>query len=181
MHTRAPSCTLFLRNSNRWFYVLFAGMLKFKEYDDRRQCGSDARVLNQLVKYQIILLSHALTKFPRVRRVVYSTCSVFSEENEYVIREVLKKIKHFKLVDSGKIFNGWQNYVSLDSKSNETLAVRSVPNLDCSDGFFMAALEKVSVIMLFLEQSNTTEEVDFILVCVLFFREICMVERLSRS
>ncbi|KAI5087742.1 putative methyltransferase NSUN7, partial [Silurus meridionalis] len=45
--------------------------------------------LESLVQKQIQDLSHALT-FPRVRGVVYCTCSVYAEENELVVKRAIK-------------------------------------------------------------------------------------------
>ncbi|KAL0210462.1 hypothetical protein RCL1_004898 [Eukaryota sp. TZLM3-RCL] len=48
--------------------------------------------LAQLSETQIEMVSHALS-FPSVKRVVYSTCSVFSQENEQVVATIL--MRHF--------------------------------------------------------------------------------------
>lgn len=46
----------------------------------------------QLAAFQRKLLHHALTNFPAAKRVVYSTCSVFIEENEQVVERVLSEL-----------------------------------------------------------------------------------------
>ena len=49
-----------------------------------------------LAAAQKTLLLHAMT-FPSVRAIVYSTCSVYDEENEMVVREVLRAQSRFVL------------------------------------------------------------------------------------
>ena len=53
----------------------------------------------QLSKFQYKILSKALSDFANsARYVVYSTCSIYAEENENVIRDILKQKKeHQKL------------------------------------------------------------------------------------
>ncbi|XP_045161544.2 28S rRNA (cytosine-C(5))-methyltransferase-like [Mercenaria mercenaria] len=53
--------------------------------DEKESCTSER--LQQLSKFQISILKHALN-FPRVKKVVYSTCSIHDEENEMVVEEV---------------------------------------------------------------------------------------------
>ncbi|KAL0238487.1 hypothetical protein GEMRC1_012960 [Eukaryota sp. GEM-RC1] len=53
-------------------------------------------VLTRLQDDQIELLSHALS-FPSAKKVVYSTCSVHSEENEEVVAKVLLRHRNWTL------------------------------------------------------------------------------------
>ncbi|XP_072040844.1 putative methyltransferase NSUN7 isoform X2 [Amphiura filiformis] len=48
----------------------------------------DAEKLDELVSKHMDLLKHVM-KFPKVQAVVYTTCSVFSEENENVVTKVM--------------------------------------------------------------------------------------------
>ncbi|KIY71686.1 S-adenosyl-L-methionine-dependent methyltransferase [Cylindrobasidium torrendii FP15055 ss-10] len=45
--------------------------------------------LAKLAAFQLLMIRHAM-KFPSVKRIVYSTCSVHATENENVVREALK-------------------------------------------------------------------------------------------
>lgn len=38
-------------------------------------------------------------KFPSVQKIAYSTCSIYEEENELVVKKVLLKNPDFKLVN----------------------------------------------------------------------------------
>lgn len=51
----------------------------------------DERRVRSLASFQIRILSHALTQFPSVKTVCYSTCSVYVEENEAVVSAVLNR------------------------------------------------------------------------------------------
>ncbi|KAI5186377.1 25S rRNA (cytosine2278-C5)-methyltransferase [Nematocida homosporus] len=98
----------------------------------------DLRRLSNLAGFQIKILSKAL-KFPVVKRVVYSTCSLFEEENEAVVKVVLQANPEFKLE---KALPAWPH--------------RGLPGYDFSDkvvrcpaneetrGFFLACFVRKS-------------------------------------
>lgn len=44
--------------------------------------------LERLAGFQILILRRALTAFPKAKRVLYSTCSTHTQENEQVVKEV---------------------------------------------------------------------------------------------
>ena len=56
---------------------------------DDSSSASPQRLL-QLQDFQVRALTHALS-FPRVKRVVYSTCSIHAEENEVVVIRALER------------------------------------------------------------------------------------------
>ncbi|KAI5190392.1 25S rRNA (cytosine2278-C5)-methyltransferase [Nematocida minor] len=56
----------------------------------------DHNRLNKLSAFQVKILQRALS-FPKVRKVVYSTCSLYEEENEGVVKQVLDTNSNFTL------------------------------------------------------------------------------------
>lgn len=118
---------------------IFVGMLSRLDYD---RTETSAKRLTKLANLQGKLLRHALTMFPSVKRVVYSTCSVNAQENEAVIEEALSYTTEFKLIDCSKIFRQWINF-GLTEYNCGKFCIRSVPDIDCMNGFFIAAFERI--------------------------------------
>ncbi|PRD21564.1 UNVERIFIED_CONTAM: Nsun5 [Trichonephila clavipes] len=96
--------------------------------------------LQKLAGFQILLLKHALS-FPSVKRVVYSTCSMSEEENEYVVQEVLESFKHiFKLV---RVMPNWPIRGMEEYKFGK-FCLRANPENTLTNGFFVAMFERMT-------------------------------------
>ena len=94
--------------------------------------------LKKLSSLQFKLLRHAL-QFPRVKRVVYSTCAVSEEENEKVVARVLVNSAGWRVVN---ILPSWSRRgLDVDTFPGDKY-VRADSEKDSCNGFFVAVLER---------------------------------------
>ena len=113
----------------------FAGMVNREGESDM-----SATRLQGLAAVQARLLRHALS-FPRVKKVVYSTCSTSAEENEEVIGAVLgEKDAAF---EAQSCLPSWtRRGLDLETQGDGKCFLRADPELDLCNGFFVAVLKR---------------------------------------
>jgi 16S rRNA (cytosine967-C5)-methyltransferase len=68
-------------------------------------------------------------------RLVYSTCTISTSENERLVQEFLDKSANFRVCD----LRGWQPRLSASVPG----FLQTLPHRDGTDGFFVAALERL--------------------------------------
>ncbi|CAG8481154.1 10690_t:CDS:2 [Cetraspora pellucida] len=97
--------------------------------------------LENLSEFQEKIILHAF-KFPLVQKIIYSTCSVYAEENEHVIKRVLDQTDLFVLANKNDIMPSWpRRGISSEINNDEGTAeklIRTSPNEDYTNGFFVA-------------------------------------------
>ncbi|XP_073326279.1 28S rRNA (cytosine-C(5))-methyltransferase [Pagrus major] len=92
--------------------------------------------LASLASFQLRCLNHAL-RFPRLKRLVYSTCSIHSQENEDVVAACLQQNPSFRLVP---LLSQWPER----GLEPLTQCLRASTSKTRTHGFFVALLEKHS-------------------------------------
>lgn len=99
--------------------------------------------LQNLQSFQVYLLRYALFNFPNAKRIIYSTCSLYPEENEEVIDEVLADIGNaYCLVPAKELLgNNWTNFSSKRYNCGDK-CLYSKPNIDLCNGFFVAIFDR---------------------------------------
>ncbi len=134
-----PSCSGSGTSVSRMDYLLPSS----QDCLDKGAMFTDKRV-KQLSEFQISAIQHAMT-FPNVKRIVYSTCSIYHEENEGVVAHLLSYAQEhgFKLK---KCFDRWpRRGMSVEGGLKPTDAskvVRIDPLEDGTDGFFVAMFDR---------------------------------------
>lgn len=117
--------------------------------DPTAKRNKDEKVIKQLQYKQMALIIKAFDmldpKTPETSTLVYSTCSILVEENEYIVDHLLRKRKNARVVDAGlpigkegfKSYRGWIFHPSLQN------ARRLYPHVHNTDGFFVAKIKKI--------------------------------------
>jgi 16S rRNA (cytosine1407-C5)-methyltransferase len=93
-------------------------------------------------------LTHALGALKPGGTLVYSTCTLAPEENEWVIARVLSENKNLKLQNITLGLGGkswWKSWLTawkgVDYGEDMKKAVRILPSME-TEGFFMVKIEK---------------------------------------
>lgn len=103
----------------------------------------DKQRLYRLGGLQYKLLTHAMNAFPAAKRIVYSTCSIFPEENEAIVQGALRHNGHWKLVDAkAALGKEWHNVGSPDFPGIGERCLYARPESDLTIGMFVAVLER---------------------------------------
>jgi 16S rRNA (cytosine967-C5)-methyltransferase len=102
--------------------------------------------LSQLHRKQVAILRAGMARVNTGGRVVYSTCSLETEENEDVVREALSQDEGFRTIDCRSELDRLKQAGELVWSEPGSLTrgpyLRTIPGVHPCDGFFAAILEK---------------------------------------
>ncbi|XP_010891877.1 probable 28S rRNA (cytosine-C(5))-methyltransferase isoform X2 [Esox lucius] len=127
-----------------------SGMVCLRDEVSSSQKEKDSRRLKALAAFQLRCLNHAL-RFPSLQRLVYSTCSIHSEENEQVVAACLQQNPSFRLVP---LLQQWPER----GLSPLTHCLRASTTKTLTHGFFVALLERHTAQSLNEQSTQTLEE-----------------------
>ncbi|OCH95464.1 S-adenosyl-L-methionine-dependent methyltransferase [Obba rivulosa] len=115
---------------------------------ETQDAEEDRQRLDKLASFQLLMIRHAM-KFPSVKGIVYSTCSVHAIENEHVVRQALRTEEAlsggFKLAPRGQILPQWgRRGISeeMNCPADAQSVVRCSPTEDATNGFFVSLFVK---------------------------------------
>ncbi|XP_014211784.1 probable 28S rRNA (cytosine-C(5))-methyltransferase [Copidosoma floridanum] len=99
--------------------------------------------LHRLSMSQSEILRYCLLKFPNVKRVIYTVCSLYPEEGEAIIENTLQAIgDSFSLLNVKEmLWNEWESMSPSDFPYAER-CLRIIPEVDLCQGYFIAVFER---------------------------------------
>jgi putative methyltransferase len=99
--------------------------------------------LDKLAAFQLQMIQHAF-KFPAVKRIVYSTCSIHAEEDERVVAKALKSGGgRWRVAPRSSVLPSWERRGRVEELGPDAEGViRCLPE-DKTNGFFVSCFERV--------------------------------------
>lgn len=119
--------------------------------------------LDKLAAFQLLMIKHAM-RFPNVKKIVYSTCSIHASENEHVVRDALSsdeaKAGSFSIASRNEVLPDWPRRgfaEEMNSTDAASALVRCLPGEDATNGFFVSCFVRDQNITLKRKQDLVSE------------------------
>ena len=116
-----------------------SGMVNRVNQPNTNQSTEVETRLGKLRNFQVMALKHALS-FPSVTRVAYSTCSVYQQENEMVVKEAFES--YADSFELEYILPDWQSRGKKEAFEFADYCLRASPEKDRTIGFFVALFSR---------------------------------------
>ncbi|CAG8456115.1 280_t:CDS:10 [Diversispora eburnea] len=130
------------------------------ENDQETSENSLKERLENLSEFQKKTILHAF-KFPSVKKIVYSTCSIHAQENEHVVKHALEQTDNFILTDEKDIMPEWpKRGIASEIGNDEEAAkrlIRSSPQ-EYTNGFFVACFIRKSSEKTNIDKNNKAKK-----------------------
>lgn len=119
--------------------------------------------LDKLAAFQLLMIKHAM-RFPNVKKIVYSTCSIHASENEHVVRDALSsneaKAGSFSIAPRNEVLPDWPRRgfaEEMNSTDAASALLRCLPGEDATNGFFVSCFVRDQNITLKRKQDLASE------------------------
>ncbi|QPG76735.1 hypothetical protein FOA43_004129 [Brettanomyces nanus] len=131
---------------------IFGRAYEENDTDNKENNPYNEERLDKLSNFQFAIVKHGML-FPNLRRLVYSTCSIYPQEDERVALRLLRdedlKKRGWKLSNQNRVISKWPRRGEVEEFSNcsdpEACAgacIRSLPKVDGGIGFFAVLFER---------------------------------------
>ncbi|KAF9048596.1 S-adenosyl-L-methionine-dependent methyltransferase [Panaeolus papilionaceus] len=108
----------------------------------------DEARLAKLAAFQLLMIQHAM-RFPNVKKIVYSTCSVHEIEDEHVVQKALESSEaqsgSFQLASRKEVIPTWLRRGKAEAMKipeHADSVIRCLPGEDATNGFFVSCFIK---------------------------------------
>ncbi|BEI89673.1 uncharacterized protein CcaverHIS019_0210350 [Cutaneotrichosporon cavernicola] len=120
-----------------------SGIVNRLDYLVEQDETEDDDRLDKLAAFQLQMIQHAF-KFPAVKRIVYSTCSIHAEEDERVVVKALKSGGgKWRVAPRASVLPAWERRGRVEELGTDAEGViRCLPE-DKTNGFFVSCFERV--------------------------------------
>ena len=112
--------------------------------DPRRKRNKSFSDIEKMSKIQRRLLRSGLESLKPGAKLVYSTCSIAPEENEFVINDILNELDNYSILKINLDYgiNGYNNIFNKELRKDLVNSIRLFPHIDDTIGFFLCLIQR---------------------------------------
>ena len=112
--------------------------------DPTRKRSKTLADINKMAKMQIKLLDAGLKALKPGGELLYSTCSIAPEENEFVINDVLNEFDNYSILKINLNYgiNGYNSIFDRELRKDLMNSIRLFPHIDDTIGFFLCLIQR---------------------------------------